>query len=224
MTTETRPFGGIDLVLDIETIGMPSQMQFELAMEEIKPDGRLKDPAKIAAHQDEQRQKWASRCGLSPATGRIACLGIMPYNEPHNVGVMLDSNEHSILAALDKVLSSYDIPVRIITFSGRGFDLPFLIVRSAAVGFVPSAPLPWRKYSAEHMDLRDILTEGSLESWEVALLGKRKDTHGTEIQALWDAGRFDEIRAHCQEDVIRTAQIWAMLKPVLEGQPPKKGM
>ena len=213
---DERPHGGVDLVLDIETIAAPSRLQIALAGEEVRAPANYRDPDKIEAYRQESLAKWASKCALSPATGRLACLGVCPADEPHNVGVMLDESEHSMVAALDKVLSSYSVPVRIVTFSGRGFDLPFLIVRSAVCAFRPEYPLPWRRYDPRHVDLRDILADGSLEHWEVALLGQRKTSHGSEVQSMWDAGRYDEIRAHCQEDVLRTAEIWRMLKPVLE--------
>ena len=48
--------------------------------------------------------------------------------------------------------------------------------------------------------------------------------HSESVKPGYLKRRFDEIRAHCQEDVIRTAEIWSMLKPVIEGQPAQNGI
>jgi DNA polymerase elongation subunit (family B) len=214
---EERPTHGRDIVLDIETVSALSQAQYEAAIAEIEPDARLKDPDKIEARRNKKISEIVEKAGLSPATGRICCLGICPVDEPERAEAIIDQDEGSMLRALDSVLSGHDIPVRLITFSGKGFDLPYLIVRAAYHHLAFRAPLPWRKYDYHHVDLREILTSGSLNSWEIALLGKHKEIEGNQVQALWDAGDHEAIRAHCLEDVVRTAELWRIIRPVIEG-------
>jgi len=101
----------------------------------------------------------------------------------------------------------------VVTFHGRGFDLPVLELRSLKLG----VPAPaWfrgarRPGSAEHLDVKELLaapgTSGAapldLYAKLVGLPGK-EDVAGEDVGALYAAGDLDRIAAYCMTDVVQT--------------------
>jgi len=105
----------------------------------------------------------------------------------------------------------------LVTFHGRGFDLPVLELRSLKLG-VPAGA--WfsgarRFASAEHLDVKELLAApGSggaapldLYAKLVGLPGK-EDVAGADVGALYAAGALDRIAAYCMTDVVQT---WLLL-------------
>jgi predicted PolB exonuclease-like 3'-5' exonuclease len=105
----------------------------------------------------------------------------------------------------------------VVTFHGKGFDLPVLELRSLK----HSIPTPaWftggrRPGAAEHFDLKELLSaNGSggaapldLYAKLVGLPGK-EDVAGEDVQALYEAGALDRIAAYCMTDVVQTFLIF----------------
>ncbi len=101
----------------------------------------------------------------------------------------------------------------LVTFHGKGFDLPVLELRSLK----HSVPTPaWftggRRFgAADHFDLKELLAaQGSggaapldLYAKLVGLPGK-EDVAGADVQALYAAGALDRIAAYCMTDVVQT--------------------
>ncbi len=97
---------------------------------------------------------------LNPETGR----GIVWYEHP---GGTLSHSSNGLItlvpAAEEKMLEGFWDTVtrfqRLITFNGRSFDSPFLMLRSALLGIPPARNLlPYRFSAVEHCDLLDQLT------------------------------------------------------------------
>ena len=101
----------------------------------------------------------------------------------------------------------------LITFHGRGFDLPVLELRSLKHG-VP-APRWFREAreagSQEHLDLLERLSNSraapsaplDLYAKLVGLPGK-EEVAGRDVQALYAEGALDRIAAYCMTDVVQT--------------------
>jgi len=101
----------------------------------------------------------------------------------------------------------------LVTFHGRGFDLPVLELRSLKLG-VP-APAHFRggrgEGSPEHLDLLELLTNGrkapgaplDLYAKLVGLPGK-EGVAGSDVQALYERGALDRLSAYCMTDVVQT--------------------
>jgi predicted PolB exonuclease-like 3'-5' exonuclease len=101
----------------------------------------------------------------------------------------------------------------LVTFHGRGFDLPVLELRSLKHGI----PTPgWfggarRPGSADHLDLKELLTsQGAAPAAPLDLYAKlvglpgKEDVAGADVQALYAAGALDRIAAYCMTDVVQT--------------------
>ncbi|MEY2668734.1 MAG: hypothetical protein RJA59_1372 [Pseudomonadota bacterium] len=101
----------------------------------------------------------------------------------------------------------------VVSFHGRGFDLPVLEMRSLKLG-VP-APRWFQGARAEgaedHLDLLELLSNGraapaaplDLYAKLVGLPGK-EEVAGRDVQSLYASGAFDRIAAYCMTDVVQT--------------------
>lgn len=109
-------------------------------------------------------------------------------------------------------------PGCLVSFNGRGFDLP--VLELAALRYGIAAPMHFSesgagraRYSeARHLDLCDYLSNfgafrihGGIDLLlkMVGLPGK-VGIDGSQVQSLYEAGRIDEIHRYCRSDVIQT--------------------
>ena len=108
----------------------------------------------------------------------------------------------------------------IVTWNGRGFDLPVLALRSFGHGI----PLPWYyrdrdyryRFSEDgHLDLCDFLADhgaARMTSLDGAarLIGLPGKTgvDGSQVEGLYQAGELEKLRAYCLSDVAQTAFVF----------------
>jgi predicted PolB exonuclease-like 3'-5' exonuclease len=98
----------------------------------------------------------------------------------------------------------------IVTFHGKGFDLPVLELRSLKLAIpTPACFASARRAAGEHLDLRELLAGPAspapldLYAKLVGLPGKG-DVAGHDVQALYAARDLDRIAAYCMTDVVQT--------------------
>jgi 3'-5' exonuclease len=98
----------------------------------------------------------------------------------------------------------------LVTFHGKGFDLPVLELRSLKLAVpTPACFASSRRAESEHHDLRELLAGQAspapldLYAKLVGLPGKG-DVAGENVQALYAAGELDRIAAYCMTDVVQT--------------------
>ena len=101
----------------------------------------------------------------------------------------------------------------LVSFHGRGFDMPVLEMRSLKLGV--AAPRWFQGARAEgaedHLDLIELLSNGraapaaplDLYAKLVGLPGKG-DVAGPDVHALYASGALDRIAAYCMTDVVQT--------------------
>jgi 3'-5' exonuclease len=105
----------------------------------------------------------------------------------------------------------------IVTWNGRGFDLPVLMLRSLRYGV--SAPWYYQnrdyryRYSNEgHLDLCDVLADHGATRMTslhgaarlIGLPGK-DGVDGSQVEAMYRTGQIDALRGYCLSDVAQTA-------------------
>jgi predicted PolB exonuclease-like 3'-5' exonuclease len=138
--------------------------------------------------------------------------------------VALDEKEarpHEIVRLFWDGWRKYQRP-RLVTFNGRGFDLPLLELCAFRYGLaIPdwfaedarSFDQPRNRYNtAAHLDLHEWLTNNGASrftgglSLAANLIGKpgKMDVAGHMVQDLWDAGKAAEIHDYCRGDVLDT--------------------
>jgi len=109
----------------------------------------------------------------------------------------------------------------LISFHGKGFDLPVLELRSLKHSIpAPSWFAPARRGGgADHFDLRELLARQApaapldLYAKLVGLPGK-EDVAGEDVQALHAAGDLDRIAGYCMSDVVQTFLLFLRLRLV----------
>lgn len=117
----------------------------------------------------------------------------------------------------------------LVTWNGRGFDLPVLALRALRHG----VSLPWYyqdreyryRYSTEgHLDLCDFLSDHGAArmtslSGAARLIGLpgKDGVDGSQVEAMFAAGQIEELRAYCLSDVTQTAFLFLRYR-LLVGQ------
>jgi predicted PolB exonuclease-like 3'-5' exonuclease len=132
-----------------------------------------------------------------------------------------ESRPHEIVRMFWEGWRRYGRP-RLVTFNGRGFDLPLLELCAFRYGIqIPdwfaedarSFDQPRNRYNmAAHFDLHEWLTNNGAArfngglSLAANLIGKpgKMEVAGHMVQDLWDAGRTAEIHDYCRGDVLDT--------------------
>jgi predicted PolB exonuclease-like 3'-5' exonuclease len=101
----------------------------------------------------------------------------------------------------------------LVTFHGKGFDVPVLELRSLKHAVSIPSWFPGRRGggAAEHLDVKDLLTgDGAAIAAPLDLYAKlvglpgKEDVAGEDVQSLYSAGDHDRIAAYCMTDVVQT--------------------
>lgn len=147
---------------------------------------------------------------------------------PENV-TDADGTERSLIEGLTAAIGSGPRRPILVTYNGRGFDLPVLALRALCHGVA----LPWyyrdrnvraRHSDDGHLDLCDWLADhgairaGSLDALArlVGLPGKG-EIDGAHVEPLYRAGDLAAIEAYCVRDVVQTAFLYLRVK-LLQGR------
>jgi hypothetical protein len=235
------------LVFDIETAAMPlaslDDAQREYLFREAE---RLPDPDAREARRGEIVQQ----CNLWPFTAEVVCLAMLNVDtgrgqvlfrpEDAAEGDAEESGEVKYVACLDEaelLTSFWEVARRydqIVTFNGRGFDVPFLYLRSAILG-VPISRRDWLGYRYQtqpHCDLAEQLTfygvsgrEGAARRFNLDFYckafgiasPKSQGVTGLDVSRLMAAGRAREVAAYCLRDVQATRQLYQIWLARLAG-------
>lgn len=221
------------IVYDIETVSFPWL--------DLDPMLRRKLVRRSEDPEDFQRRKKGG--ALSPYTGKVIAIAMVnprtgrggvwyehagpPDRAASDDGLfeVVGCDERTILAEFWKKLESYG---RFVTFNGRSFDGPFLMVRSAVHGLSPSRNLVGKRYEAGvAVDLLEILTfQGAVDrlqnpSLHAACIAfgipspKSEEIHGYTVDDFYRQGRLREIADYCRRDVEATAELFRRLEPTL---------
>jgi DNA polymerase elongation subunit (family B) len=138
------------IAFDIET--MPNPDAIPLLPEPFPAIGNLKDPEKIAAKIAGAKQEQIDRMALSPLTGMIASAA---YYHPDKEDVIFGEAE-----IIERVLHIIRKGHTLVTFNGKGFDIPFVFKRGIILGVagytIPAMKRLTDKYRAvHHIDVMD---------------------------------------------------------------------
>jgi DNA polymerase elongation subunit (family B) len=210
------------VVLDIETLGHPFD-----SFDSVQQEYLLK-----FASTEEECADVIQKLSLHPFTAQIIAIGML--NPDTDRGKVLfrsgDSSEtfsadgkvQYISGSEAEIVQSFweDIPkyTQFVTFNGRGFDCPFLLLRSAILGIKPTRNLmPYRFDSSGHCDLLEQLTfYGATRKFSLDFMCKAfgiesPKSHGVtglDLGRLFSEGRFQEIAEYCLGDLRATADLY----------------
>ena len=234
------------LVFDIETSALPlenfDEVQQEYLLRELE---KIPDEATRAAKRAEVLRQF----NLWPLTAQVVCIAMLnadsqrgqvlflaeDYDDVAKAGDPVEfvpcADEAELLAAFWDVAKHYD---EIVTFNGRGFDVPFLYLRSAQLN-VPISRKNWLGYrfaTEPHCDLAEQLTFYSVSGRDGAARKFNLDFYckafgiespkghgvtGMDVKRLMDEGRHREIAEYCLRDVVATVRLHQIWKERLAG-------
>jgi predicted PolB exonuclease-like 3'-5' exonuclease len=141
------------------------------------------------------------------------------------------ADETELLTQFWDVAKKYD---SVVTFNGRGFDVPFIYLRSALLN-VPISKKNWLgyRYAVEpHCDLAEQFTFYSVSGRDGAARRFNLDFYckafgiespksagvtGMDVKDLMAAGKFRDIAEYCLRDVRATVELYKMWKERLAG-------
>ncbi|HEY6843728.1 MAG TPA: ribonuclease H-like domain-containing protein [Thermoanaerobaculia bacterium] len=221
------------LVIDIETVGIPWE-EHDPYVREYLIKGQTEDGA--------EETKRAG--GLSPFRGRIVAIGVINiddrrscalYEVPGQTDVRIEKQGLRTYISgtekqiLEKFWDWFDADARFITFNGRQFDGPFLMIRSAVNGVTPKRDLVAYRYQMHpNCDLREALnfhgtTNSRQSKFNLDLAckafgvetSKSDEMDGRAVETAYRAGKHREIADYCLEDVRATMELYEKIAPTL---------
>ncbi|HYC59801.1 MAG TPA: ribonuclease H-like domain-containing protein [Thermoanaerobaculia bacterium] len=221
------------LVIDIETVGVPWEEHDTYVREYL-----IKGMSEAEAEEEKRRG------ALSPFTGRIVAIGIVNaetgrscalFEVPGQTEVitrkdgnrtLISGTERQILEKFWEYLGRED---RFVSFNGRQFDGPFLMIRSAIQGLAPKRDLVGNRYRFHpNCDLREVLNfNGTINARQMRfnldlacksfgiVSSKTDGMDGRAVETLYRAGRHEDIALYCLEDVRATCELYLKLEKTL---------
>ncbi|HEX4342862.1 MAG TPA: ribonuclease H-like domain-containing protein [Verrucomicrobiae bacterium] len=235
------------LVFDIETSALPLDI-----LDDVQREYLFRDAEKLTDEtaRETKRAEIQNMCSLWPFTSQIVCIGMLNAETQRGQVLFtaeeLDENdttesgpvefvacvdEAELLTAFWDVAKHYD---EIVTFNGRGFDVPFLYLRSAILN-VPISRKNWLGYRYQtepHCDLAEQFTFYSVSGRDGAARRFNLDFYckafgiespkshgvtGMDVGTLLAAGRQREIAEYCLRDVRATVELYRIWKDRLSG-------
>ena len=234
------------LVFDIETSALPLE-QFDEAQQEylFRECEKIGDATARAVRHAEIHQQFS----LWPLTSQVVCIAMLNA-EPSRGQVLFTASDYEegaeeagpveFVACMDEIellTAFWDVAKHyetVVTFNGRGFDVPFMYLRSALLN-VPISRKDWLGYRFQtepHCDLAEQLTfynvsgrEGAARRFNLdfycKVFGiespKAQGVTGRDVGTLLAEGRFREIAEYCLRDVKATVLLYQIWKERLAG-------
>ena len=234
------------LVFDIETSARPLE-QFDETQQEylFREAEKISDPLARDAKRTEIQRFFS----LWPLTGHVVCMAMLnaetlrgqvlftaeDYDSDEDdagpVEYVPCMDEMELLTAFWDVARHYDT---VVTFNGRGFDVPFIYLRSALLN-VPITRKDWLGYRYQtepHCDLAEQLTfynvsgrDGAARRFNLDFYckafgiesPKTQGITGMDVGQLMADGRYREIAEYCLRDVRATVQLYQIWHERLAG-------
>jgi len=210
------------VVIDIETIGFDFEAYDQKSQEYL-----LK-----YAQTEEEKADVKSKLAFYPLTGEVVTIGMLNPDTGRGVvffqdkgtkiekfekeGIVYDAgSEKEILEKFWDLVKTYK---QIVTFNGRTFDVPFLMLRSAINGVRTSRNFMGYRYDTkEHCDLLDQLTfygasrRFSLDFYAKSFnikSSKDEGIDGSMVGSLYAEKRFLDVAYYCARDLRTTKELY----------------
>jgi 3'-5' exonuclease len=224
------------IVFDIEVAGFPWEEVDEITRGYLL--NRERDP--------ERRNAVPERTALNPGLGKVIAIGVWLVEEdrgmillegdsaeehewekvPHSK--IFTGSEKELLERFWQIVSRRQQPPhlpQLVTYNGRGYDGPILMVRSAQLGVIPSRNLVPNRYAVrDHCDLMDILMffgatrdRYSLDYWcrRFDVESPKGSIDGSQVARAYRDGKIDDIGEYCLRDVRATGELFRRLEPTI---------
>lgn len=216
------------LVFDIETVPAWDRRELPSTVSE-----------SLVKHADRREMEPGAVMGLSPFFGKVVSLAFGDGEQP------ADPQKITALVVLpddadpDAEYPAWMIPVTeadllrafwvlagaartVVTYNGRGFDVPFLIHRSLIHGVPARIDLMSNRYSLRpHLDLLQVVRQGSFGSgpnnldvvcWALGIESPKGQMDGSMVAPAYQSGQIEEIARYNLADVRATTEVYWKLR------------
>ena len=224
------------LIFDIETIGEDWEVLDEITKETltrwIKRDAFSEEAAQSALANVKEG------LGFSPFTGEIVAIGVLEvetskgavyFQAPGSAikDFEADGIKYRVLtekAMLENFWQGAINYTEFVSFNGRGFDVPFLMMRSDINGVRPTKDLMSNRYlnsqkfNAQHIDLMDQLTFYGAVARRPSLhlacrafgikSPKANGIKGDDVKGLFKAQEYQKIAQYNAGDLFATKELY----------------
>jgi DNA polymerase elongation subunit (family B) len=217
------------IIFDIETSAHPFESLSESQQEYLLRYANKENDPDVKERMEEDAIRYMS---LYPFTAKAVAIGLYDADKKKSF-VYYENQELEEWSSEEgdtqykglpepEMLQSFwrviELADRIVTFNGRNFDAPFLMLRSAMLRVKPSRNLITNRYDKTfHIDLLDQLTYYGLTrkfnlDFYCNAFGvespKSKGISGMEVKTLYDAGKVREIAFYCGRDIQATYELF----------------
>ncbi len=224
------------IIFDIETAGMDFG-----SLDPVTQEYFLK-----WAETEEEAKRIRESLSFYPLTAEIITIGMLnpdtgkgvvyfqtpgdmppPFDED---GIRFESGtEKELIERFWSTIKMYD---QFITFNGRVFDCPFILIRSALHKTKPSRELMPNRYSGPHIDLLDQLSfygttkkKFSLDMWCRTFNIKSPKADGItgyDVKELFRSKRYVDIARYCSGDLRATKELFLIWENYIKFSPGEK--
>jgi 3'-5' exonuclease len=210
------------IVLDIETLGFPIE-----SFDETQQKYLLK-----FAETDSDRIETIQKLSLYPTTAQIIAIGMLNPETNHGK-ILFQSDEpldyysddefiHFKSGTEKEIIEQFWLDIghydQFVTFNGRAFDCPFLMLRSAILQVLPTRNLmPYRYDASIHCDLLEQFTfYGALRKFNLDFYcksfgvesPKMHGVTGLDMKQLTEEKLFREIAEYNLRDLRATVELF----------------
>jgi DNA polymerase elongation subunit (family B) len=234
------------LVFDIETSALPVE-----CFDDVQREYLFREAEKLpdGAGRETRRAEILQQFNLWPFTAQAVCIAMLNAETARGQTLFLSddfepdaaetqpvkfvpcADEAELLGHFWDVARKYE---HIVTFNGRGFDVPFIYLRSAILNVVISRKdwLGYRFQTEPHCDLAEQFTfygvsgrDGAARRFNLDFYCKAfgiesPKSHGVtglDVNRLLSEGRYRDIAEYCLRDVQGTLQLYNLWKERLAG-------
>lgn len=210
------------VVVDIETVGFDFESY----------DQKSQDYLLKFAKTPEEKKDVKNKLALYPFTGEIVAIGMLNPETSKGCVLFQDNksgvenfqedgvsyetgNEKEILIKFWDLVKTYN---QVVTFNGRGFDAPYLALRSAINKIRPSINLLGYRYDFKtHCDLLEQLTfYGATRKFNLDFClkafgiksSKSEGIDGSMVGKFYKDGKYKEIARYCARDLEATKELF----------------
>ena len=228
------------LLFDIETSGIDfeslddARKEYLMRAAEKETDEKLREAKRAEAIQ--QLNLWAPTAqviaigmlNVDTGKGKVVYQAdeLEEWNSDDGLVEFASGTEEDILCEFWDVAKRYQ---RIVTFNGRTFDCPFLMLRSAILGVRPSRNLLGNRYAKDMVDLLEQLCfYGATRKFNLDFYcrtfgiesPKSHGVSGLDMNSLYREGRFREIAKYCLGDCRATVELFKKWRDFLSFDEP----
>ncbi|MCL5029807.1 MAG: ribonuclease H-like domain-containing protein [Bacteroidetes bacterium] len=224
------------IVFDIETSSFPLESLSESQQEYLL---RYAEKEKDDITKDQKVDEAIRYLSLYPFTAKVIAIGFYDVQKEKSF-VYYESkdeeewtsetkevqykglSEEEMLKSFWRIAEKTD---QFISFNGRNFDVPFLLMRSALNKIKPRKNLMTNRFDTSlHIDLLEQFTfYGITRKFNLDFYchafgiesPKSKGISGMEVKTLYEAGRIKDIAVYCGQDILATSKLYKIWEEYL---------